>query len=359
MKRPVSTFPRRRAAKLATVAKVAGVSVGLASRVLNDDPTVSVRDDTRRRVRMAAERLQYVPQASARALRQQRTRVIGLAVHDLSSTIVVDLLEGAREEATAQDYMVLLTDADEIAFNAASRRLYLGGGRIDGMVFQDGHANLGASIDEIAARVPTVVFNTRGRDLSPGVHVDERLAGRSAAEHLMAAGHRHIGFLGGVDASYTNSTRLDGVKASMADAGLGECLYSVQGDWSAPGGIVALERLLQDAPLVTGVIAANTMIATGAIVAAAHSARSVPDTLSVVAIQDSWIADFTAPRLTTVALPLRELGQQAVRSLLAYIDGKDVKESQMVEKLPEVRARQSVAPPATECAPVNDQQIGA
>lgn len=357
MRRPESTSPRRRAVKLATVAKVARVSVGLASRVLNDDPTVSVRDDTRRRVRMAAEGLEYVPQASARALRQQRTRVIGLAVHDLSSTIVVELFEGAREEATAQDYMLLLADADEIAFNVANRRLFLGGGRIDGLIFQDGYGNLGTAIDEIAARTPTVVFNTPGRDLSPGVRVDECLAGRIAAEHLMAAGHRHIGFLGGLDASYTNVARLDGVKASMADTGFGGSLHSVHGDWSAAGGMVALERLLKDAPLTSGVVAANTMIATGAMAAAIRSSRSVPDTLSIVAIQDSWIASFATPRLTTVALPLHDLGRQAVRSLLTYIDGEDVKESQMVGKAPDIRPRQSVAPPAPELEPVNDRPV--
>src|SRR5690625_463071 len=354
MKRPTSTLPRGRATKLATVAKAARVSIGLASRVLNDDPTLSVRDDTRRRVRMAAERLNYVPQASARALREQRTRVIGLAVHDLSSTIVVDLLEGAREEATARDYMLLLTDADEIAFNVASRRLYLGGARIDGLVFQDGHASLGETIDEIATRMPTVVFNTPGRKLSPGVHVNEHLAGRSAAEYLIAAGHRHIGFLGGLEGSYTNSARLDGVKAAMADAGIGGLLHAVHGDWSALGGNVSLERLLCDAPLATGVITANAMIATGALAASVHSKRSVPDTLSIIAIQDSWIAGFTAPTLTTVALPLRELGQQAVRSLLTSIDGDDVKESQVIEKDPEIHVRQSVAPPVCEPERVSD-----
>lgn len=345
MRRPESTLATARAPKLASVAKAAQVSIGLASRVLNEDPTVRVRAETRQRIQSSAQRLRYVPQASARALRQQRTRVVGLAVHDLSSTIVVDLLEGARAEATARDYLLLLTDADEIAFNEASRRLYLGGARIDGLIMQDGHANLGGAIDEIASQLPTVVFNTPGRRLSPGVQVDEWLAGRRAADHLIAAGHREIAFIGGPDGTYTSSARLQGVKASMMDASLDGSLHVTHGDWTAPGGFDALQRLLVDAPRTSGVITANVITGTGALAAARHTSRSVPRTLSIVAIQDGWTADFTVPTLTTVALPLRDLGREAVRVLLEYIDGKDVQESQVVGDPPEIHSRGSVAEP--------------
>lgn len=343
MKRPASTLPTARAPKLSTVAKAAQVSTGLASRVLNRDPTVSVRDETRRRVEAAAEHLQYVPSASARALRHQRTKVIGLAVHDLASTLVIDLFEGAREEATSHDYLLLLTDADEIASNESSRMLYLHGSRIDGLIIQDGHANLGAAIDEIAEQMPTVVFNTRGRTLCPGVQVDEVLAGRKAAEHLLLAGHHRIGFIGGPMGTYTNSARLHGATAAITEAR--GTLDVLHGDWSAPSGLASLRQLLTMTPQTTGVITANVLIGTGALAAAAELGRTVPDSLSIVAIQDSWAVDFTTPRLTTVALPLRELGRQAVRTLLGYIDGEDVPESQIVGNTPEVRRRQSVAAP--------------
>lgn len=345
MKRPASTLPTARAPKLATVAKAAGVSIGLASRVLNEDPTVSVRPETRKRVQAAAAKLQYVPQASAQALRQRRTRVIGLAVHDLASTLVVKLLEGAREEAASRGYLLLLTDADELAFNAASRRLYLGGARIDGLILQDGHANMGEAIDEIGAGLPTVVFNTPGRTLSPGVMVDELLAGRRAAEHLIEMGHREIGFIGGMQGTYTDTARLDGVRGAMAEAGLGDSLRIVNGDWTAPGGFEALTQLLRDAPEVTGVVTVNVSTGTGALAAALESTRSVPESLSIVAIQDAWTADFTVPKLTTVVLPLRELGQEAVRLLIRYIDGDDVESSHVIAQEPGLHVRESVAAP--------------
>lgn len=348
MKRPSSTLPKARAPKLASVAKAAQVSIGLASRVLNNDPTVSVRDETRNRVEATAQRLNYVPSASARALRQQRTKVIGLAVHDLASTIVVDLLEGARAEATCRDYLLLLTDADEIAYNEASRRLYLGGARIDGLIMQDGHADLGAVIDEIAGKLPTVVFNTPGRSLSPGVQVDEWSAGRCAAECLIAAGHRQIGFIGGPAGTYTNSARLEGAAAAVAEAG--GTLETVYGAWSAPSGYAAMQKLLRLAPGTTGVITANVLIGTGAMAAAQQSGRAVPQNLSIVAVQDSWAVEFTTPRLTTVALPLRELGRRAVHALTAYIDGEDVQESETVGVPPQLHPRESVAAPAAHTA---------
>ncbi|HLR97869.1 MAG TPA: LacI family DNA-binding transcriptional regulator [Jiangellaceae bacterium] len=345
MKRPHSTSPRARAPKLATVAKAAGVSIGLASRVINEDPTVSVRPETRRRVLATAERLQYVPQASAQALRQRRTKVIGLAVHDLASTLVVKLLEGAREEAVARGYLLLLTDADELAFTPESRRLYLGGARIDGLILQDGHASMGDAIDEIGAVLPTVVFNTPGRTLSPGVLVDESLAGRLAAKHLIELGHREIGFIGGVQGTHTNDARLDGARRAMAEAGLASSLHVVDGDWTAPGGFHALNQLVGERPEVTGVVTVNVSTGTGAIAAALDSSVSVPQMLSVVAIQDAWTADFTVPRMSTVVLPLRELGQEAVRLLIRYIDGEDVEESHVVAQQPYLHPRESAAPP--------------
>lgn len=345
MRRPESTVRRARAPKLATVAKAAEVSNGLASRVLNKDPSLSVRGETRHRVEAAAERLNYVPSASAQALRQQRTRVIGLAVHDLASTIVVDLLEGARNEATSRNYLLLLSDADEIAFHDSSRRLYLGGARIDGLIMQDGHADLGQVIDEISVTLPTVVFNTPGREQSPGIQVDERRAGRCAAEHLVDAGHRHIGFLGGRAKTYTNSARLEGVSAAVSEAG--GTLEVAHGDWSASSGFASMQQLLSTAPGTTGIITANVLIGTGAMAAAHQLGHSVPSALSVVAVQDSWAVDFTTPRMTTVALPLRDLGRSAVRTLISYIGGEDVQPSQTVSAAPRIRRRDSVAAPST------------
>ena len=344
MKRPESTLPTARAPKLATVAKAAQVSTGLASRILNKDPTVNVRSETRARVEAAAEQLHYVPSASARALRRNRTKVIGLAVHDLASTLVMDLLTGARDEATSLDYLLLLTDADEIASNPETRKLYLHGSRIDGLIIQDGHANLGGAIDEIAEQMPTVVFNTAGRTHSPGVQVDEKLAGRLAAEHLLQAGHRRIGFIGGPMGTHTSAARLNGAATAVAAAG--GTLHTLHGDWTAASGRALLRQLVEEAPQITGVVTANLLIGTGAMAAAAASGRIVPDSLSVVAIQDSWAVELTTPQLTTVALPLRELGQQAVRTLIAYIDGDDVTESQTVGGTPVVHERQSVAAPA-------------
>lgn len=350
MKRPASTLSTTRAPKLATVAKAAQVSTGLASRILNKDPTVSVRSETRARVESAAEQLQYVPSASARALRHRRTKVIGLAVHDLASTLVTDLLNGARDEATTLDYLLLLTDADEIATNAATRKLYLHGARIDGLIIQDGHANLGGAIDEIAEQMPTVVFNTGGRPLSPGVRVDEKLAGRLAAEHLLQAGHRRIGFIGGPMGTYTSAARLNGAATAVAAAG--GTLHTLHGDWTAPSGRALLRQLADEAPQTTGVITANLLIGTGAMAAAGESGRIVPDSLSVVAVQDSWAVDLTTPKLTTVGLPLRELGRSAVHTLVSYIDGDDVSESQIVGGVPIVNSRQSVSAPATKAATV-------
>jgi LacI family transcriptional regulator len=320
--------PRTEAVRLADVAAAAEVSPALASRVLNGDVTVRATPETKQRILDAAHQLGYVANAAARHLRINTTGLIGLVVHDLTSPIYVDLLAGAREAAAEHGYFLLLGDADELMSNPQTFKNLVAARRIDGIIIQAGHAHFEERIEEIAAVLPTVVVNApmNGRAGVVGVYPDEILAARTLTAHLVGLGHRRIGFVTGPHDSETSRLRLEGFGRGLSDAGidLDDDLVHYC-DWTAAGGESGLRSLMTASAGTrpTAVIAANTLIGAGALSAAAAMALAVPGQLAIAAIHDSWLADYLVPSLTTIELPLREVGSQAVRILLedAIVEG--------------------------------------
>ncbi|WFR65875.1 MFS transporter [Curtobacterium flaccumfaciens] len=310
--------------RLVDVASAARVSPALASRVLRGDDTVRVAEDTRARVRRVADELGYVPNAAARHLRTRRTGLIGVVVHDLSSPIYTQVFAGAREAAERRDYLTVLGDADELLTSPATFRAFVSERRVDGLVVQAGHSTFDARVPEIAEQIPIVVFNapvdaTDGGPTAPSVpsvYPDEVAAAELLTEHLLARGHRRIGFVSGPADSVTTRLRLDGVHAALAAAGVSTDVVCRFGDWTAMSGRAEADALLLAPEPPTAIVAANTLIGAGAIASAAANGLRVPDDVAVAAIHDAWIADVLVPSLTTVALPLREVGSRAVTLLL-------------------------------------------
>ncbi|MGO1768806.1 MAG: LacI family DNA-binding transcriptional regulator [Microbacterium sp.] len=315
---------RQGTVRLADVAREAQVSNALASRVLNDDEGVRATPETKARIVATAERLGYVPNAAAKSLRVQRNGLLGLVVHDLSSPIHLELMRGAREEASARGSFLVLADVHELLDDDDAFRVLVRGNRVDGLVIQGGQGEFDDRIAEIAQALPAVVVNAPAPTSSAvvsSVYPDEIAATRLLTEHLLALGHRRVGFVSGPEASTTSRLREEGVVAALAASGLSlHAADRVHGDWSADGGRSGFGELLSrwnaDGSRPTALIAGNSLIGAGVIRAAADAGIAVPDDLSVAAVHDMWIAEHLVPSLTTVALPLREMGALAVRQLL-------------------------------------------
>lgn len=324
---------RRAAVRLSDVAREAGVSAPLASRVLNGHPSARAAAETKARILEVAERLGYVPNVAARSLRASRTGLIGLVVHDLSSPIYLELMRGARAEAAAHQYFLVLGDIDELLADDDAFTIFVSGRRVDGLIVQGGHQVFDQRIGDIARAVPTVVVNAPARpdDSASGaeqvavshVYPDEPGATRLLTEHLLGLGHTRIGLVSGPRDSMTNRLREQGIREALEAAELGlrpEDL--VYGDWSADSGRAGL-RLLAERWLdegggrPTALVAGNALIGIGILGAAAEAGLRVPSDLSVAAVHDTWISEHLVPTLTTVSLPLHEVGTAAVRQLLA------------------------------------------
>lgn len=346
--------PRTGPVRLADVAQAAKVSQPLASRVLNDDPSVRAAPETRARILEAAEQLGYVPHAGARSLRVSRTGLLGLVVHDLSSPIYLELMRGAREEAARHRYFLVLGDVDELLQDEDAFTILVSGRRVDGLVVQGGHGEFDRRIADIARALPTVVVNAPiDQDDVTQVYPDETTATRMLTEHLLELGHRRVALVTGPRQSMTSRLREAGITAALGAAGL-ELREDdrIHGDWTADAGRAGLEELLDrwrgraDRP--TAVVAGNTLIGVGMLGAAAAHGVRVPADLSVAAVHDTWVSEHLVPALTTVSLPLYDVGTVAVRTLLSGRPGGSRVE--LSDPPPVLRPRRSTAPPAPKPA---------
>ncbi|THV36400.1 LacI family DNA-binding transcriptional regulator [Glycomyces buryatensis] len=334
--------------KLSDVAARAGVSVSAVSRVLSGDPSARVSEATRERVRKAAAEVGYHPNFAGRALKLARTDVIALIVPDLTNALFAELTRGVEDAAVARGCVMLLARSEVMQPGGKMFDRLVGEGRVDGIVLQPRD---GTDPDELARTVGERATLVTIHHRIPGassVVVPDALAARRATEHLIALGHRRIGFAGGLTASPTAQRRVEGYREALLEAGLpgDPDLITWHGYREADGEASAAELLaLPQRP--TAIVAANVNAAVGVLAEAQAQDIAVPDDLSVVAIHDAWTAEHTWPPLTCVRMPLYELGRTAVTALAEAIDGGPVTHRTVDDPEPVLVPRASTAAPAS------------
>jgi DNA-binding LacI/PurR family transcriptional regulator len=332
-------------ATIVEVARQAGVAPSVVSRLLNGDPTLRIRAETRDRVLAVAAALDYTPNHAARALRRARAGTLGLAVHDLHNPVYAEIIAGAEAEARERGSVLLVADVDSLASDDETFRRVVQGGAIDGLMMQrDGDASDKVVARVAGSRVPVVILNERVRPPLSGVAVDDRRAAMLATRHLIALGHTDIAYL---QVSGSNSRARDrraGWQAAMRGAGLDPAGRLVVGGVRPDTGYRAMTSLLAAHRPPTAVFAGTLLAAVGALTAARDAGVSVPGRLSIVGFHDGWFAEHVHPALTVVRLPLRELGRQAVRLLARRIDGADPEQILVSSPEPELVTRGSTGP---------------
>lgn len=306
----------RRAARLSEVAKLAEVSPGLVSRIVNEDPMLKVRPETRERVLNAIDLLQYTPHASARALRNSQTGLLGFALHHVNDPIYAQLVETAQVVAAERGYSVVLLNADELMERQDAFRALVRGHRVDGLLVQSGFAADSRGLQEVARSVPSVVFNA---DEAPGlrtVRLDDITAAAMATRHLMDLGHTRIAFVGAEGAS--SDRRLQGYQRALDDGGISP-LPTIPGGWDAAEARAAVERYVAGGGSATGFVVVTSTSALGVHAGVISAGLSIPEDASVVSIHDTWFTEHLSPPLTVVELPLADIGQLAVELLFEQI----------------------------------------
>jgi LacI family transcriptional regulator len=332
---------------LSDVATKAGVSVSAVSKVLSGAPGTRVSEETRERIHEAARDLGYRPNLLARGLKTARTQAVALVVPDVTNAIFAELMRGVEEEAHRHGYIVLLSHGEGAPDEEESIRALLGDGRIDGVLVQVGDRMRPQDLEVLAAGTLPVVFINSVHPGVPGsVTLDDATGMEIGTRHLIALGHTRIGFIGGHPSSFTSRGRERGFRDAMADAGIEVPTGFVTSLGYEPHAgaraLAALDAL--DAP-PTAVVVANLHAAHGALLEARRRGLRVPEDLSIVAMHDTWTADTAWPPLTTVRMPLHELGTTAMTALLARISAGAAADAVVGDPAPELVVRESTASP--------------
>lgn len=344
---PTAPDKRGPAPTLRDVAARADVSATIASRVLNDDPSVRVRDDTRARIHEVARALGYVPNSLARSLRKSRSDAIGLVMHNLESPMNTTVLEGVRGRCADAGYVTLVADSDQLTVDSSRLRTFLARGRLDGVILHVGYGHHDRLIEEVSRQLPAVLVNADRTAPVPAVRLDDTAAGRLAADHLVSLGHTDICFVGGPRGSVTSLGRQRGYENSLEESGH-HARDAIHAGWEPEDGEEAARELLRRPTLPTAVVVANAVTASGVLTVLRSADVRVPHDISVIAIHDAWFAKHLTVSLTTVQLPLFELGERAAGLLLGILAGKKSSDRVLItDPPPRLILRESTAPPRT------------
>ncbi len=314
------------------VASLAGVSSATITRVLRGDPKVS--PPTRDRVQAVINKTGYQVNAIAQSLRTKRVATVAHILHGLfPNPFYSHVARGLQSEATTLGYEVLVYNAEQSprlerdAVQAALRR------RVDAVIFTTAldRANV-ALATSAGLRVVQVERPTEAP--SAAVTVDNYAGAREATEHLISLGHRNIAFIGqrlddsSPASSSVEAERLNGYLDAVHDAELPSQVLlgeysSKEGDFLSPGRHYTEEILAAEA-MPTAIFAASDLLAAGVLQVLYKHKISVPESISVVGFDDTYAAALTPP-LSTVAVPMLDLGRAAFRCAVVRPLEDDIK----------------------------------
>jgi LacI family transcriptional regulator len=306
---------------LSDVAKEAGVHASTASRALNPETRSVVSAETIERVLAAAERLGYRPNPVARSLRTDKTLTVGLVVPDLENPLFPPLVRGAERMLSEEGYSLLVGNTDNEREHAEAVISALADRRVDGLILAT--AELGSPIAAAvrAEGTPVVLVNRESDDTSiPAIVGDDNVGIGLSVEHLVDLGHQAIGHVAGPPQLSTGSGRARAFGEHLAKHGLTADGWIEVAEWfQVEPGFKAASALLERHPETTAIVAANDLLAIGALRAMSAAGRSVPGDVSVTGYNDMPYVDMMQPPLTTVRVPYREMGEMAARALLALM----------------------------------------
>jgi LacI family transcriptional regulator len=313
-------MPRR--VTIDDVARLAEVHKATVSRALNAQTRDQVNVETLKRVKRAARQLGYVPNAMARGLRTSRSMTIGVIIPDLMNPIFPPIIRGIEHVLQAQGYTVLIANTDshddvEISvFESLLQR------RVDGFILATGRLDDQPVVEEAAAAGVPVVLVNRGTGIAgyPLVGGDNAHGIDLAVRHLVELGHRHIVHAAGPPNFSTTRSRAEAfeVAATRADV-RHDTIYAAALTIEA-GFDVADDLLARQEECPTALVAGNDLVALGLIRRLRAAGLHCPEEVSVIGFNDMPFAEDFWPPLTTVHMPLREIGAEAARLLLRGIE---------------------------------------
>jgi len=302
--------------KVLDVARRAGVSVATVSRSFNTP--AAVRDDVRKRVIAAAHSLGYSPNPAAKALRMQRTHIVGAVVPTLDYAIYAQMLNSFQAELSASGYMVfvLTVGFDNTHLYEPVRLLVDRGAEALLIVGRIEDDRARAFLRE--RRIPTVTtYSHQADDPIPSIGFDNYAATRQLADFLVRLGHRHMVMISGpTRGNDRQQSRIRAFREAAAEAGIAKTTHVIERAYSIPEGAAVMRTIHADFPATTAVICNSDVFAFGVLAECRNLRLRVPEDLTVTGFDNQDFAGLLDPPLTTIAVPAAEMGERSAEALL-------------------------------------------
>jgi LacI family transcriptional regulator len=308
-------------ANILDVALKANVSIATVSRVVNKSDH-KVNPATREKVLAAIRELDYRPNALAKGLLMKKTMTIGIIIPDISNPYYAEIVRGIQDTADRAGYAVLLHNTDGKQERIIRHIYLLREKSADGVIFCGGIINGYETLSILKELKEHVVVVGRHEVDFPAVMVDNMGGATQAVQHLIDLGHRRIGCIGGPDGSTTAADRLTGYRNALAQNGmtLNEHLVK-RGTWNPESGYLLAKELLEGPERPTAIFSANDQMAFGVIKAGRELGLAVPRDLAVVGFDNVPPGSYFDPPLTTVEIPMYDIGTASMQMLIDLLSG--------------------------------------
>lgn len=322
--------PNQHRASIADVASRAGVSKTTVSHVVNE--TRSVSDSTRQRVLGAIAALGYRPSAAARSLTTKKSGVVGVMISDARNPFFGELLRGIEEAFGTAGYGLMVCNTDELL---KRERLYLDlllRQQVDGIIAAAASRDWAVLNRARTYHLPIVFVDRRFKDIpGPFVGVDNEGGAYAGTAHLIEAGHRRIGLVAGFSRLSSMRERTAGFRRALREGGI-----TASKEWivSCPlkveSGRSSVHRILSTSPRPTALFINNNLLALGALLALKDLGLRCPDDVALIGFDDHPWATVSAPPMTVVDQPVREVGRTAARMLSDLMRDREADRSEVV-----------------------------
>ncbi len=307
---------------LKTIAKIVGCSDTTVSRVLNGKAAqYRISQKKADEIRSVAQELNFSPNALARSLRTRQTLTIGLVIPDISNPFFASIARYVERECRKIGYSVILADTEESTELEIESISVLKSRHIDGMIISP----VGQSVEHLEALyaegVPIVVIDRYVEgSILPFVVSDNYNGAKCAVRHFIDRGHRIIACIQGLPYTSPNTDRIKGYRDALEQSGIAFDDTLIVGDsFGEENGYLETKLLLKRTPQPTAIFAVSNLISLGALKALKEEHVSIPDDISIVAFDEQPYHNYLATPMTTIAQPIADMGQIAIKMLYKQI----------------------------------------
>lgn len=312
------------------VARVANVSMATVSRVVNGNP--NVKPSTRRKVQECIDELGYRPNAVARGLASKKTTTIGVIIPDMALPYYAELSRGIADIATMYEYNIIVSNSDERPDREVDLLVDLFGKQVDGLIFMSDALSEEVRTEMSRGSVPIVLAGTLDRtEEFATVNIDFEDAAHEAVTKLIQNGHEKIVLATGPLSRDINEDKRNGYERALKDAGIAideDLIVEIENSYD--NGYDSWKRIQEISKKPTAIIATNDTLAVGILNGILDDGFSVPGDYEIICFEHTILARIVRPQLTSVAVPLYDIGAVAMRLLTKLMNKEEIDERQVL-----------------------------